>query len=59
MLFVANKDNENFGAIFDPERKDYIDDEFVKMFSAILFLHILSTYIYIVYLYDIILELVS
>ena len=41
MLFAANKDNENFGAIFGPERKDCRDEEFVKMFSAILFLHIL------------------
>ena len=59
MLFAANKDYEDFGAILEPERKHYMDDEFVKMFSAILFLHILLTYIYIVYLYDIISELVS
>jgi len=59
MLFAANKDYEDFGAILEPERKHYMDDEFVKMFSAILFLHILSTYIYIIYLYDIVSEFVS
>ena len=41
MLFAANKDYEDFGAILEPERKDYMDDEFIKMFSAILFLHML------------------
>ena len=59
MLFPANKDNEYLGAIIDSERKHYMDDEFVKMFGAVLFLQILSMYIYIVYLYDIISELVS
>ena len=46
-------------AVIISEYNYYVDDEVIRKLSGILVLHILATYLYIVYLYDIVFELVS
>ena len=46
-------------AVIISEYNYYVDDEVIRKLGGILVLHLLATYLYIVYLYDIVFELVS